>query len=201
MKKQVLLLLLIGFGIQLQAQVTLRPGIRGGANFAQITQSDSKIKTDFYLGVYGALKLSRVYTMQPEITYSRQGGNDVQIRWYDYTNNELQFHKEDISASYLSLAMMNKFFLTSKFNIHVGPTLDLQLQENRYINSLGVDLAFMTGIGYTFTKNMTAELRVKKGIINAYDTDNSGDYNYTIGSYNTNFLFQLGLAYTFDLNK
>ncbi|AWG24702.1 outer membrane beta-barrel protein [Flavobacterium kingsejongi] len=201
MKKQVLLLLLIGFGIQLQAQVTLRPGIRGGANFSQITQSDSKIKTDFYLGVYGALKLSRVYTMQPEITYSRQGGNDVRIRFYDYTNNELKFHKEDISASYLSLAMMNKFFLTSKFNIHVGPTLDLQLQENRYINSLGVDLAFMTGIGYTFTKNITGELRVKKGIINAYDTDYSGDYNYTIGSYNTNFLFQLGLAYTFDLNK
>lgn len=200
MKKQILLLLLIGFGIQLQAQVTFRPGIRGGANFSQITQSDSKTKTDFYLGIYGALKLSRVYTMQPEITYSRQGGNDVEIRYYD-TNNELQFHKEDISANYLSLALMNKFFITSKFNIHVGPTLDLQLQENRYIKSVGVDLAFMTGIGYTFTKNLTAELRVKKGIINAYDTDNSWDYNYTIGSYNTNFLFQLGLAYTFDLNK
>ncbi|MEZ0130174.1 hypothetical protein AB9T88_10605 [Flavobacterium sp. LBUM151] len=57
-----------------QAQVTFRPGIQAGINISKITDSGLDSKTDFYIGAFGALKLSKFYTLQPEITYSKQGG-------------------------------------------------------------------------------------------------------------------------------
>ena len=95
MKKFFIIASLAFFGMT-QAQVTFKPGLRAGANFSHFTKGDEfnyyydnngnqvsgdySSKTDLYLGFYGALHLTKYYTLQPEINYSRQGtiynGND-----------------------------------------------------------------------------------------------------------------------------
>jgi hypothetical protein len=185
---------------QTQAQVTFRPGVRGGVNFAHFTKGDyyynsyydsttgqylssrvkdeSSSKTDFYIGFYGALKLTKHYTLQPEIDYSRQGSN---FKIADKENI-----KYDIT--YLSIAVVNKFAFTDKFNVHLGPTIDFIIERNENVKS-DFDLAFQLGAEYHITPNLGLEARVKKGIVPVINYNDS----------HTNVVFSLGASYTFDL--
>jgi len=197
MKKALMTIILAVFAFtQTQAQITFKPGIRAGVNFSHFTQgdyynaydsnyspayrNDFNSKTDFYAGFYGALHLTKYYTLQPEIDYSRQGSAIV--------NNGI---KSQFDVSYLSIAVANKFTF-DKFNIHLGPTIDFVVEKNYSVNS-DVDFAFFLGAGYNFTPNFGIEGRVKKGIIPVIDNNNFDNSH-------TNVVFSLGATYTFDVN-
>lgn len=196
MKKITLLAVLCFSGFfAANAQVTFKPGIRAGVNFSKITQTDFDTKTDFYVGGFGELKLTRFYVLQPEITYSRQGASNGS--YFDYnTNTEIKLNG-DIEVNYVSFAVINKFTFNDQFNVHVGPTLDFETDSNVRTNS-DVDLAFTAGLGYTLPFGLTIEARVKKGIVDVIESDNYYYGNF-MEDYNTNFLFQLGLSYSFDV--
>jgi hypothetical protein len=226
--KKIIIALFVLFGIaQAQAQVTFRPGIRAGVNFSHFTDGDFdnnnfttdlngnsirvpkdefKSKTDFYVGIYGALRLTRFYTLQPEVTYSRQGSK---IESFDVTNGIVSKTSTQIDLSYISVAIINKFTFNDKFNIHVGPTIDVIAEkggtdnytpyanqdyyyyDNYYYDTESdIDLAFVLGVGYNFTKSFGLEARVKKGIIPVLDW----------GDDHTNVVFSAGLTYTFDMS-
>ena len=211
MKKVFVIAMLTFFGIT-QAQVTFKPGLRAGLNFAHFTigegytnnggyydingqyvsnnkLTDYKAKTDFNVGFYGALHLTKYYTLQPEINYSRQGSN------IEYTSGSSRTTTK-VDLGYLSVGIINKFTFTDKFHFLLGPTIDFIVDKPiliaRNVDS-DVDLAFTAGFGYNFTKNFGIEGRVKKGIIPAYYTSGYSDGNHT------NVVFQVGATYTFDL--
>ncbi|NDP28437.1 MAG: porin family protein [Flavobacterium sp.] len=187
MAKIVIVFLFVISGIlQTHAQVTFRPGVRGGANFSHFTKgndyySDNSTSnnfnygthTDFYIGFYGALKLSKFYTLQPEFDYSAQGSGA---------------NTKELNVDYLSVELLNKFTFNDKFNIHFGPTLDFVVSKD-FNTEADADMAFVLGAGYNFTPNFGIETRVKKGIINVY----YDDVNHT------NVVFSLGVNYTFDV--
>lgn len=199
----VLLTLLANFGAH--AQVTFRPGIRGGLNFSHFTDQNKQntgytnafyynangdftpgtykltSKTDFYVAFYGALKLSRFYTLQPEIDYSNQGG------YMEGSDGS----KTKLNVSYLSFPIINKFTFGDKFNIHFGPTVDFVVDKNFDVDT-DVDFGFTLGAGYNFTKNFGVEARVKKGLLSVFETGNNS-------SSHTNVVFQTGITYTFDV--
>ncbi len=197
--KKILIAAVIGlFALsQAEAQVSFRPGLRGGVNFSHFTKGDNETyydyytdtyvsstrdftsKTDFYLGFYGALKLTKYYTLQPEVDYTRQGST------YRFPGTA----EQKLNVSYLSIAVANKFTFNEKFNVHLGPTIDFQV-ENDFDTDSEVDLAFFLGAGYSFNKNFGLEARVKKGIIPVLD--------YSDGNH-TNVVFSVGATYTFDM--
>lgn len=231
--KKIILAVLIGLAFsQVQAQVTFRPGVRAGVNFSHFTEGDSyngvmlyddvtnqyyrnrgpefKSKTDFYVGIYGALKLTRFYTLQPELNYTRQG---TKIEWSQYNTATHTYNNYDdqIDVSYVSVSLINKFTFNN-FNLHIGPTIDVIVDKkndgygyyntspidpafgydyyyDEYDTESDIDFAFVLGIGYNFTKNLGIEARVKKGIIPVYDFED----------YHTNVVFSAGLNYTFDI--
>lgn len=218
MKKIIFAALAIVAFSQVEAQVTFRPGIRGGVNFSHFTEGDGyenygpyddrpaeySSKTDFYVGLYGALRLTRYYTLQPEINYSRQGSKVEWSEYDDATSRYIDYDRK-VDVSYISLGVINKFTFSDKFNIHVGPTIDIITDKSRnnfnsydaydygyydYDTESDIDLAFVLGVGFNFTKNLGIEARVKKGIIPVYDF---WDDNHT------NVVFSAGLNYTFDL--
>lgn len=201
MRKSIIVALLCFFGVtQMNAQVTFRPGIRAGANFSHFTKGDDyyyydgngnyinggrknfNTKTDVYAGFYGDLKLSKFYSLQPEINYTRQGSN------YEFTDGNGMRYKQKLNVSYLSLAIANKFVFNA-FNVHFGPTIDFVVEDNFDTDS-EVDLAFFLGFGYAFNKNIALEARVKKGIVPVLDFSESN---------HTNVVFQTGITYTFDV--
>ena len=210
MKKLFIIALIAVLGT-VQAQVTFKPGIRAGLNFAHFTKGDGnngyyngydpienntttidyKSKTDFNVGFYGALHLTKYYTLQPEVNYSRQGSTIE-------SKSGNQSGKLKVDFNYLTVGIINKFTFTDKFNFHLGPTIDFIVDHKitSYFVDSEVDLAFTAGFGYNFTKNFGIEGRVKKGIIPAFN-----NYNYYSSSdgNHTNVVFQLGGTYTFDL--
>ncbi|CAM3933139.1 MULTISPECIES: outer membrane beta-barrel protein [Flavobacterium] len=204
MKKQIFIAIFAIFGMsQIEAQVSFKPGVRAGLNFSHFTKGDDfynsnggvsnrrefNSKTDFYLGFYGALKLTNHYTLQPEIDYSRQGSK---LKF----NNSSQ--EGTFNISYLGVQIMNKFTFADKFNIHIGPGLDFQVEEN-FPAYNSVDLTFVLGAGYQFTDNFGIEARVKKGIIPVLSDDYDYDNNYYSDGNHTNVVFSIGATYTFDV--
>lgn len=193
--------LCLGTLIESQAQVSFSPGLRGGANFSKITQTESTFKTDFYVGAFGALRLGRVYTLQPEIAYSNQGGGDMWLYEDDYYyGGERTSKKQSVTISYVSVGLINKFNFTDKVNFHLGPVFDIEAGRNYYTYT-PVDIAFTAGLGYNITSSLALEGRIKKGIVDVFDSYYYHSNSSNVGSYNTNFLFQLGLSYTFDIQK
>ena len=216
---------------QVEAQVTFSPGLRAGANFSHFTQGDldynnnngginfdpntgqvirlpeSKFtsKTDFYVGFYGALRLTKFYTLQPEVTYSRQGSK---LESYSSAPNGIVRKMDSqFDLSYISVGIINKFTFNDKFNMHIGPTIDILAEQSgnsdyqpqnfnnyyyydSYNANSDIDLALVFGLGYNFTKNIGIEARVKKGVIPVLDWSD----------YHTNVVFSAGLTYTFDVS-
>lgn len=183
-------------GFTAQAQVTFMPGVRAGANFSTITNLNADTKTDFYIGAIGALKLSRFYTLQPEINYSRQGVTNATITDYNYNNNgALITRKEDVNLDYIGINLINKFG-NKNFHFQVGPGLDIIASDNRYYNT-SVDLTFNFGIGFDITENFGIEGRFKKGIIDVVESNYFYD-NYNNSSNNTNTVLSVGAYFKFN---
>ena len=111
MKKVAIATLLCFFGLtQVNAQVSFKPGLRAGLNLSHFKQTDDsdedfKSKSDFYIGGFGELKLTKYYTLQPEITYSRQGSK------YEYRGSS---NSTTFDATYLSFAVVNKFTFNTR---------------------------------------------------------------------------------------
>jgi outer membrane protein with beta-barrel domain len=198
MKKAVLAIVFALFAFAAsEAQVTFKPGIRAGVNFSHFTQDDDlfnideddvdseeeidfSAKTDFYIGFIGELKLTKYYTLQPEITYTRQGTK------YDAGAGD----KDQIDLAYLSIGITNKFTF-NKFNVHVGPTIDFMVEKSGIDDpDSDVDLAFVGGIGYNITNNLGIELRAKRGIVPVIDSSTTD---------HSNVVFSIGAYYTFDV--
>jgi Outer membrane protein beta-barrel domain len=201
MKKALLLAFFALTAFFANAQVTVKPGIRGGVNFSSLTNSDFDTKTDFYVGTFAAVKLTRFYTLQPEITYSRQGAEGkLYYEYYDSNTGNYVYDQRnvDVELQYIALALINKFTLTDSFNIHVGPTFDIIANSPEYVDT-DVDVGITAGLGYTLPFGLTIEARVKKGFV---DVMNDYDYDYSYdGEYGnmTNLVFSVGLSYSFKV--
>lgn len=192
-----------------QAQVTFKPGIQAGVNIAKITNTDLGNKTDFYIGAFGALKLGRVYTLQPELTYSRQGGKGnanmgTTSTYIPETNSYITTYDSgtvNASLQYISALTINKFNFTQDFYALAGPFADILIaddikttpknKEYNFNKGDDIDLGIIAGLGYSLKNGIAFEARVKKGFTNAFINyyDESGDSN--------NLVFQFGAAYTF----
>lgn len=203
-------------GMSGMAQVTFDLGVRSGMNIARFTQNENTKEkynsiTDFYIGGYGALNFTKVYTLQPEINYSRQG-TEREFLYQVYNNNSGQYVEnkatETIKVSYLTVGVINKFKF-NRFNIHLGPSIDIKTNDrskdlmygnnnqpyyynnNLYYDDISdIDLAFTAGFGVKIIENFGLEARIKKGIVPV-----DGDWD------STNILYQVGLTYNFNLKK
>ncbi|MCV9929625.1 PorT family protein [Flavobacterium sp. LS1R49] len=195
---------------QAQAQVTFKPGIQAGINISKLTNSNLGNKTDFYIGGFGALKLSKFYTLQPELTYSRQGGKgNVSMGTttiYDYTTNSYTITNYEeanvnVSLQYISGITINKFNFTESFYVLVGPFCDILIadtfkvdpkdKERDFSKGDDIDLGIIGGLGYSLKNGVSFEARIKKGF-----TSTLTNY-YAYSTNNTNLVYQIGATYIF----
>lgn len=197
MKKITLIAFVLFIGlVKSQAQVKVSPGLRGGLNISTLTNiDDNRSKTDFYIGGLVDIKFNRYFSLQPEITYSRQGDEG---RYFENG----RYYSEKYELNYLTLGAVAKYHFGGKgFHVLAGPSLDIKVGDN-YINSNpeGFDLAIVGGVGYTLPNGLTFEARIKQGMIDIYGydgLDNNNDYYYD--DVILNQVFQIGISYTFKV--
>jgi hypothetical protein len=193
--------------LQSEAQVSFRPGIKAGLNISKFTNSEMSSKKDFYLGGVLNIKFNKIFTLQPELIYSKQGAFRAEylVNYDPMVSNQNQ--KVEYSIDYLSFGAISQFTLGNGFHFVVGPSLDFKVadnfNENYADNPIGFDLAFVGGVGYSFPNGLSLDARFKQGLVDIfgnnfntnYDTNGNGNYDEIV----LNQLFQLGISYSFDL--
>lgn len=173
--------------VNMHSQVTFKPGIRLGLNIASISNINDGSKTDFQAGIFGELKLGSIYALQPEINYSKQGS-------------------EHLDLDYLSIRLINKFYILSDETplfISISPGIDFNLhgKTESYSSDYGAgvtfdaDISFTGGIGYDFPFGLGVEARYKKGI-----TDVLMNYDHQ-ALQRLNSVIQLSAYYKFDFGR
>ncbi len=207
MKKIFVATALLVFGIS-NAQVSFKPGVKAGFSSSTITGYGADYRNSFYLGAYGNLALSKVYNMQFELMYLRQGADNVQTTSYSYDTGNYKLNKPvNVPLDYISLNLINKFNF-DKFNLHIGPGLDVKVSEEKmpdyvivdsyydtkpYSINNDVDLTFNIGLGYNITDQFGIEVRMRQGIIEPIYANSN---NFTSSSH-LNRSFMVGATYTF----
>lgn len=209
MKKAIVAGLFLCFGIlQINAQVTVKPGIKAGLNLSNLTNLNADSKTDFYAGGFVDIKLASFYTLSPEIIYSRQGAkvNSYFDELYLPNPDDSAFRSRsfDIELQYISVGVMNKFKIVDGFHAMVGPSFDFKVGDNLDNDDLiGFDLGILGGLGYTFPMGLTIEARFKQGLADIfgdnydYYYDDNDNYNDNLDNIKLNQVFQFGVSYTF----
>jgi len=182
------------------AQKRVSPGLRAGVNIATLSNIHAEFKTDFYAGAMLGLNLGQRYTLQPELTYTRQGANHVTFKADDSGQPD---RVEDVTIQYLSLGVINKFYFVEGFHGLIGPSLDMKVGKNFPRIDFddddygGVDLGLSVGLGYTLPFGLTVEGRFKTGLLDAFKND------YFLGLFDDpddvslNRVFQIGIGYSF----
>lgn len=204
-QKKLFIALVAFFALQqMQAQFSFKPGLRGGFTFSTISETHSNYKPSFYIGGFGELNIKKHYALQPEITYSRQGSDNVTRNYTDANTGIERTERHDLQLDYLSFALINKFTFGPGLQIQFGPALDVLADNNLVRRKTYNDVAFITGVAYKLSSDLTIEARVKKGLLDVLDSDyyhsDRNDY-YFFGDYNTNVNFQIGISYSFGEKK
>ncbi|MEN2414483.1 porin family protein [Flavobacterium mesophilum] len=203
MRKLTLIAFVLFVGvISSQAQVTVNPGLRGGLNLSRLTNIDNNsMKSDYYVGGLVEIKFNKLFTLQPELNYSRQGSKGV---YYDGSPEQLRLGQTTYNLNYITTGAVAKFYFHGQgFHVLAGPSFDLKVDDNfgRYgLDPIDVDLAFVGGIGYTLPNGLTFEARFKQGLVDIYgydDLDYNNNNNYYYENVILNQVFQFGISYTF----
>lgn len=171
-------------------------GLRVGSNISRLTNSDLDAKFNSYFGVFYHARISILYTLQPEIGYSNQGGK---------TKNSNTIHIE-----YITLNVTNKFYVKpeSGFHVLIAAGADFDIDDRAFQNIFDgndatfIDFIVAVGGGYEFDNGLNIEIRYKQGLIDVY----SGSFhNFESDLYENknqlNSVFQIGMSYKFNLTK
>lgn len=175
MKKIVLsIMAILVFGFA-NAQKT-RFGVKGGLNVSSYTGGnyyDAKSLIGFHVGGFAEIKVIERLAIQPELLFSTQGAKMEYPGESDY----------DSKLNYLNIPVLAKFFITKEFTVEAGPQIGFLLSakddgEDAKDFYKTTDFGFNLGAGYSFTDNLSVNLRYTVGLSNIadYETDNVEDF-------------------------
>ena len=195
MKNLLLTLAFITISSTVCSQIKIRPGVRAGVNFSNLTNTKSDTKTDAYIGAFAAVQFVHFYTLQPELNYSRQGAKS---RFSGF---------DDIEVQYVGFTLTNKFSPFKEIGVHaiLGPSINIKVGDNISGDAEVFDFLIFGGFGYDFPFGLGVEARYNIGLIdilgNSFDFDDDEDDDFDdnyLDDIVLNTVFQVGVTYKFD---
>lgn len=161
-------------------------GVKGGLSYVNLSGNGSEVssfkgKLGLYVGAYGELFLGRIFSLQPEILFSREGA-----RWEHET---LALHDQPYTASmntdYLNIPILTHLKLHEKLTLLTGPQFgflivkpeigsedpifyqgDNFLDKSVYRN---FDFAVVLGFRVRLGDNLASELRYTHSLTNLFN--------------------------------
>ena len=132
-------------------------GVRGGVNFANITNENSNLESpdsriNFYAGLVAELPLHEVFSLQGEVFYSGQGFE---------RNIPLVNDKVTYKADYIQVPLLAKFYIVEGLSIAAGPQFGFKVNEKIDFNPSENGVEFDTNSLNTFDMQGTAGLEYK----------------------------------------
>jgi hypothetical protein len=194
MKK--ILLVIFAAGLTSFARAQVQFGIKAGVNLSNLNFSNTglgdnyKSITDFNAGLLASIKLSKIFYIQPEINYSRQGSV------VPLAPNA----KFEVNTQYINVPVLFKYLHESGLFAETGPQVGFLTAANVTItdhskysiknSSEPVDFSWAFGAGYKIPHmNLGMDARYNLGLTTTEKNTNSGTVK--------NSVFQIDLFYQF----
>jgi opacity protein-like surface antigen len=197
MKKTFLLLVIaiIGVGTTSNAQEYWNFGVKGGANFSNMTSDgfeNNNSRTGFHLGVLAEIRVSDRFSVQPEVLYSTQGTKDEGANFTD-----------EYKLDYVQVPIIAKFYVIDGLALEAGPSFNfLANEEYKYESNIldirsdselasSFELGGALGASYNFNNGFFLNGRYTQGFTDVFDGDSFDDDAIK------NNGFQLGVGFQF----
>ena len=197
MKKTFLLLVvaIVGVSASSNAQEYWNFGIKGGANFSNMSSDgyeNNNSRTGFHLGVLAEIPVGDRFSLQPEVLYSTQGTKDEGANYTD-----------EYKLDYIQVPLIAKFYLIDGLALEAGPSFNFLVNEeyNYESNLLDIradselastfELGGALGASYRFNNGFFLNGRYVLGFTDAFDSDNFDEDAIK------NNGFQLGVGFQF----
>ncbi|MCM8571092.1 PorT family protein [Gramella jeungdoensis] len=181
MKKTFLLvaIAIFGLGASANAQEYWNFGIKGGANFTNMSSDgfeDNNSRTGFHLGLLAEIPVSDRFSIQPEALYSTQG---FEVETSNYT--------DEYKLDYIQVPLIAKIYLIDGFAVEAGPSFNFLVNEEyEYESGLleiendselasSFEFGGALGLSYKFNNGFFLSGRYTKGFTNVYDSDDFDD--------------------------
>ena len=173
MRKAYIFFLLMLCGVAVQAQKkAYTSGLKAGVNLYELKfdpstpgiSSDSK--TSFNAGIFFNVPITSMFSLQPEIIYSGQGGK---FKGEDY--------KSEMALTYVSIPVMFQWNATAGFYVEAGPSLNVLAK----------------GKETTTNNDVTSELDLKKRIKKT-SISVMGGIGYKMKSFGINARYDYGIS-------
>jgi opacity protein-like surface antigen len=184
-------------------------GVKGGLNVAsqditvqayQGVNTSLKNVIGINIGVFGQIKVSEKFYLQPELFYSMQG----QALEIVYNGQKAT---QTLEVNYIVLPVMAKYYTGKKFSIQAGPQLAMLVAATEKIDSSisglpsssteaksnynSTDFGLNFGLGYEISKNVSLATRYNIGFSDVEKTVSPGT------SASKNRVFSIGVEYKF----
>jgi hypothetical protein len=166
-------------------------GVKAGYNSSsvEITNAGSwTSKSGFHVGALAHIHASSHFAVQPEITFSTQGGESP---------------TEKLKLDYFNVPVLLQYMVSDGFRIETGPQVGFLVSAKEKagdneadIKDLfkGIDFSWDFGLGYVFSSGLGIDARYNLGLSDIADNPN-------IDIKAKNRVFQVGLFYQFMNNS
>ncbi len=154
-------------------------GVKGGLNAYTITNGfvlDNDLKLGMHLGLIGHVHLVDPIALQPEIVFSMQGS-------------------ENIDLNYINVPLIFQYMYDNGFRIQAGPQIGVLVSAKNQDTDVkdnyeSIDLALGVGLSYVNpATDFGVDVRYNHGLSNINKSDASKVYNRG---------FQVGVFYLFN---
>lgn len=105
-------------------------GIKGGVNFANLHGSDKDLlgdisgHTDFHAGVFAQIAFGELFSIQPEVLFSRKG----------FERNDSTYR-----LSYFDVPVLAVFSISENFSVHLGPQVGVMIAARQEGEELALE--------------------------------------------------------------
>ena len=147
--KSVIIVFVFFCSFQLSAQ-SLDLGIKGGINYASLSNLDSDARLGFTGGVFVGARFNTL-GLQAEVLFSQQGG---------------RLNQKDIETDYVLVPVLAKLHFLRIFNLQFGPQFSYLLNDN-ILESEKVDISGAVGVGLSLGSGIRVDARYNFGFTDA----------------------------------
>jgi len=206
MKKIILsaaLLMAVGFSVN--AQESIKFGIKAGVNFSTFggDADNADSRTGFHAGAVAEFKLSENFSVQPELLYSQLG---AKTEYNESDGLGIYRVEETAKYDYIALPILAKYYIIEGLSIEAGPQVGflINAKGETKISAGGesgtseadvkdltksVDFGVAAGLAYDLPMGVFFQARYYAGLSNTYDGEGNADIK--------NSAFQISVGYKF----
>lgn len=172
--------------VKFGAKAGLNVSMLSGGDLSVNQNSDTKSKVGFHIGGLAEIKLNPKFSIQPELLYSQEGGNNTYTT--DYFGTPYNFD-QDITLSKINLPIILKYYVMEGLSIEAGPQLD-------YIMKAKSDAtATVPGSGVIKYNTDMSDNTGTIVVSNFGGSTDSAVFTHDYGLKKINFGFDLGAGY------